>query len=262
MSFRRVCNCMMVISLLGIVASLTAGRLFAGQTDVRASIDAYTRAQYRSLTEADWLRYEMLMRGPAGYTEARNLDPVTVLGVYAGSDEERARWAELAARQEHDRIAAELAFAGAYASAWKRLYPDETFGAGPLPAAGAPAASSQGADRPLSVRLMLFVDAAAPVKTDFLARTLAQVQSLAGTAPSVGLDLYVVGAKDDAAARAWADRQRVGKTTVAVTLQADTTGTLAQASALAGLQLPRLPAWFRRERGLTGERIFAVEAPR
>lgn len=236
---------------------LLAGTAAAEQTVVQTSVDAYTRAQFPQLTEADWLRYELLLSGPAGYTAARDLDPVTVLGIYARDDAERLRWAEMAAQQEHERIAAELAYAAAYSAAWKRLYPDERFGAGPLPAPVVRQETSPQADRPLSVRLMLFVDAAAPVKSGFLADPLARTQALAGTAPSIGLDVYVVGAKDGAAAQAWADRQRVGRPSVPVTMQPDG-GTLAQASAMAGVAVPRLPALIRRERTLTEDRFVLV----
>ena len=95
------------------------------------------------------------------------------------------------------RIAAELAYAAAYSAAWRRLYPDERFGADPLPAPVVRQEPPQ-ADRPLSARLMLFVDAAAPVKSNFLTDPLTRTQALAGTAPSIGLDVYVVGAKDEA----------------------------------------------------------------
>lgn len=236
-----------------VLLASTAG---AEQTVVQASVDAYTRAQFPQLTEADWLRYEVLLRGPAGYTTAKELDPVTVLGIYARDDAERVRWAEVAAQQEHERIAAELAYAAAYSAAWRRLYPDERFGADPLPAPVVRQEPPQ-ADRPLSARLMLFVDAAAPVKSNFLADPLARTQALAGTAPSIGLDVYVVGAKDTAAAQAWADRQRVGRPSVPVTMQPDD-GTLAQASAMAGVPVPRLPALIRRERTLTEERFVPM----
>lgn len=117
-----------------LAVTLGAGAAETMRTEVRVSADEITRAQYPELTEIEWLRFEGLMRGPRGYWTP-NLDPVTTLGVHARTDAERTRYAELAARLEHDRIAGELAFAVAYADAWRRLYPDERFGADTAPLA-------------------------------------------------------------------------------------------------------------------------------
>ena len=229
------------------------------------------RAQYPDLTPADWMRYELLKHGPRGYWSP-NLDPVTVLGIHARSEEERTHFAGIAARLEHERVQAEVAFAAAYAKAWSTLYPDDALAA--LRGASGPAASPAGGPltvlgngrppatgRPLSIRRMVFVDNDCCRDRDFLTRgPLAAAEALRGQADDVGLDVYVVHA-DEAGTRAWADRQQVGRTQVAVTLNPDAGDTLAQAAALAGVPTPaRLPAVFERVRHLDGERLTLVSA--
>lgn len=47
-----------------------------------------------------------------------------LLGIHAGSETERIRYAELQAKHEFNRLQRELAFEKSYAEAFRRLYPD------------------------------------------------------------------------------------------------------------------------------------------
>ena len=122
---------------LGLAALIAGSPLAAAAADTAPTEPAATqveaaaldrteiaRAQLFGLSAEDWSRYRTLMQGPRGLWSP-TLDPVWVLGIHAETEAERARFAELAARREHERVAAELAFARAYAQAFERLYPGE-----------------------------------------------------------------------------------------------------------------------------------------
>lgn len=79
-------------------------------------------AQEWGLTTEEWQRYEVLKKGRRGVLSP-GLDPLTMLGIEARSDEERRHFAELAVKQEFQRVEAELAFQREVNSAWTRVYP-------------------------------------------------------------------------------------------------------------------------------------------
>ena len=75
-----------------------------------------------SLTEQDWIKYKEHMKGPRGIWSP-NLDPLTILGVEAESEEERKIYARKLAILEFQRVEKELAFQRSYDHAMKTLYP-------------------------------------------------------------------------------------------------------------------------------------------
>lgn len=159
------------------------------------------RAQLFGLTAEEWRRYRMLMRGPRGlWTPA--LDPLWVLGVHAETDAARRRYAELAARREHERVEAELAFARAYDEAFARLYPGEQA----MAPAHTPALGSR--DQPPVLqpgeRLLFFTRLDCAACEPWLQALLARLSSL-----GVGLDIYLLDAASDEAIRAWAKQQKI-----------------------------------------------------
>lgn len=79
-------------------------------------------AQEWGLTTEEWQRYEELKKGRRGVLSPW-LDPLTMLGIEARSDEERRHFAELTVKQEFQRVEAELAFQREVNSAWVRVYP-------------------------------------------------------------------------------------------------------------------------------------------
>lgn len=76
------------------------------------------------LTQTEWLRYEELKKGARGIWSP-NLDPLTMLGVEACSDNERKHYAELLAKKEYQRVEKEFAFQIAYNQVFERLYPNQ-----------------------------------------------------------------------------------------------------------------------------------------
>ncbi len=76
------------------------------------------------ITEDEWRRYAVLMKGEAKYHWS-HLDPVFVLGLNAKSPHERSRFAAIYARQEYTRTAQLLAFNNEYLKQMERLYGNE-----------------------------------------------------------------------------------------------------------------------------------------
>jgi integrating conjugative element protein (TIGR03759 family) len=76
------------------------------------------------LTDQQWAQYQHLMQGISGHYYA-NLTPVEVLGIQAKTLHDVNYFAELAAKQEHDKIEKELRFNAAFYAAAKRLYANE-----------------------------------------------------------------------------------------------------------------------------------------
>lgn len=145
------------------------------------------RAKEWGLTTEEWQRYETLKKGRRGVLSP-GLDPLTMLGIEARSDEERRHFAELAVKQEFQRVEAELAFQREVNSAWMRVYP------GVLPVQDLRSEVS-------SARQALFVKDNCPACD----RKLAQLMKL-----NRPLDIYLVdsGGKDEAV-RVWAKKHNI-----------------------------------------------------
>ena len=84
--------------------------------------ESQIRAGQWDLDTEEWQRYEALMAGPRGIYSP-GLDPLTVLGIEARSEEERRYFAEKQVQAESARVEKELMYQLAYDAAWKRLYP-------------------------------------------------------------------------------------------------------------------------------------------
>lgn len=162
------------------------------QTAVRPTTTTSTipsQAAAHHLTDAEWSRYETLMKGPRGRWSP-NLDPVNVLGIHANSDAERRRYAELAAQLTQERVEAEITFALAYQDAWTRLY-----GARISPASAA---------NP-HPRIALFVTEACGECDQQVSHYLS---ALSGHRIA-GLDIYLLGTARDDDVRAWALARKI-----------------------------------------------------
>ncbi len=81
-------------------------------------------AQDWGLSETEWQHYLQLMQGADGMWYA-HLSPPAVLGMRAITAPEQRHFAEVEAKQEHDKVARELAFNHAVWVAMRQLYPDE-----------------------------------------------------------------------------------------------------------------------------------------
>ncbi|WP_442867912.1 TIGR03759 family integrating conjugative element protein [Citrobacter sp. Awk 2] len=144
-------------------------------------------AQEWGLTAEEWQRYETLKKGRRGVLSP-GLDPLTMLGIEARSDEERRHFAELTVKQEFQRVEAELAFQREVNSAWMRVYP------GVLPVQDLRSEVS-------NARQALFVKDSCPA----CERKLAQLMK-----SNRPLDIYLVdsGGKDEAV-RSWAKKHNI-----------------------------------------------------
>ncbi|EIC3239519.1 TPA: TIGR03759 family integrating conjugative element protein [Escherichia coli] len=144
-------------------------------------------AQEWGLTAEEWQRYETLKKGRRGVLSP-GLDPLTMLGIEARSDEERRHFAELAVKQEFQRVEAELAFQREVNSAWTRVYP------GVLPVQDLRSEVS-------NARQALFVKDSCPACERKLAQLMKSNQPL---------DIYLVGSGGkDEAVRSWAKKHNI-----------------------------------------------------
>lgn len=144
-------------------------------------------AQEWGLTAGEWQRYETLKNGRRGVLSP-GLDPLTMLGIEARTDEERRHFADLTVKQEFQRVEAELAFQREVNSAWMRAYP------GVLPVQGQRGEVS-------NARQALFV------KENCSACDRKLTQLMKANQP---LDIYLVdsGGKDEAVRR-WAKKHTI-----------------------------------------------------
>lgn len=85
---------------------------------------ATSEAKRWGLSEKEWSTYQEIMKGQGRYFWP-NVDPITVLGIYAESDAERERYAEMLAIQEYELQRKFLALNDAYLEAARRLVGDE-----------------------------------------------------------------------------------------------------------------------------------------
>ncbi|EBZ0016494.1 TIGR03759 family integrating conjugative element protein [Salmonella enterica subsp. enterica serovar Suberu] len=144
-------------------------------------------AQEWGLTTEEWQRYETLKKGRRGVLSP-GLDPLTMLGIEARSDEERRHFAELTVKQEFQRVEAELAFQREVNSAWVRVYP------GVLPVQDLRSEVS-------NARQALFVKDNCPACDRKLTQLMKSNQPL---------DIYLVGSGGkDEAVRNWAKKHNI-----------------------------------------------------
>ncbi len=151
--------------------------------------DSERRAAIWNLTPADWTRYQELIAGRRG-AWSPDAGPLLVLGAHARTESERRRYAEAFVLAEHARVEGELAFERAVQGAWQRLFPGRlrlaaSAGALPSDAINRYALVLDRSCADCGRRVDGYVEAGAPV------------------------DVYVRGAADDAAVRAWAGEQGI-----------------------------------------------------
>lgn len=132
------------------------------------------------VTPEEWQRYLVLKQQARGIWSP-GLDPLTTLGVEAGTNHDRQRFAELLVKKEFQRLEKELAFQRAYDAAWQRLYPE-------LPPVKTTSAST--------ARVSLFVKENCPSCDNLLRTLMAQKRPL---------DIWLVNSEgDDNRVRRWA----------------------------------------------------------
>lgn len=160
------------------------------------------------LTRSDWLEYEKIMSGPRG-TWSPDISPVSALGIHAKTDVERMKYAEIAARQDWNRLMAERAWYMTYNTAKERVF--------------APKLKALLDEQPTLMqlrshdRLVFFTDDHCnPV----CRRVLTHVLDIGAS-----LDIYFVGTSDRAVITQWAKANNISpekvNTTKQVTLNVD-----------------------------------------
>lgn len=147
------------------------------------------------ITVEDWARYEDLKKGPRG-TWSPSLDPLTMLGVEARSENERVRYAQIQVRMEAERVERELAYQRTYDQVFQKVY------AGLLPINAAPPPKS----KTPPPKMALFVKANCP-ECDKKAKKL--------QADKTPYDVYMIGTGGkDSVIRDWAKSVGISSTLV------------------------------------------------
>lgn len=156
-----------------------------------------TEARRWGLSVKEWATYEEIMRGQGRFFW-RDTDPITVLGIYAETETDRTRYAEMLARQEYDLQKRFLALNEAYLAAASRLVGDEPvldmakfnrfYNRGPV-STGFAASDGRGTFGQASGnRIVLFVSPDCTGCVDYY-RRIRRAQSF-----GVSLDIYFVAA--------------------------------------------------------------------
>lgn len=178
-------------SAVTVQAPSVQSRISTVQESSIGILSSQQQAQQWGLSDKDWTRYQMLMKGERGIMSP-GLDPLTALGVETDNSAERRRLAELWVKHEYVRAQKELAFQREINAAWLRLYP-ETLAVNMGSNAAGIAHDTQG-------RLALFVK-------DNCSRCDARLAAvLADDRP---VDIYLVGINSDEAIRTWAIRHNI-----------------------------------------------------
>lgn len=161
------------------------------QENTSSELSTQQQAQQWGLSDSDWSRYQMLMKGDRGIMSP-GLDPLTALGVETNNSTERRRLAELWVKHEYQRTEKELAFQRDVNAAWLRLYP-ETLAVNMDANAAGIAHDTQG-------RLALFLK-------ENCSRCDARLAAVLSDSRPV--DLYLVGIDSDDGLRAWAVKHNI-----------------------------------------------------
>lgn len=156
------------------------------------------KARLWGLEEAEWERYEAIMKGPRGYWSP-GLDPLTALGVEAKTETERMRYATLQVVAEFNRVESELAYQRAYNQAFKEQFPNrvlisDTNGQADFLKHVLPPGQLK------EVPITLFITLNCPACDSFVKKTVASKKRL---------DIYVINASTDNAIRTWANKMGI-----------------------------------------------------
>ncbi len=163
------------------------------------TLGRFAREQW-NLSEAEWTRYQALMRGIRGSVSPASLSPLEVLGIHAQTEAERKDYARRWARLMHEDTTRILAFQAAYTEASRELNPggqiiDTRALAGPVPQSS-PIEWAQPGDR-----MLLFMPLDCLSCGDFLRA------AHAASAKGAQVDVYLTGQASDAAILQWAAAQ-------------------------------------------------------
>lgn len=193
--------------------------LAGNEDDMLASQDSHLlklsetqmhEAQVWGLTEDEEKRYVHLMQNRSGiYYEGLHQTPIDILGINAQSDAERTHFAELAARQEAQKISKNIAWNNAFYKAYNALYQD-------VPVVGHefdPTPYSPMAYKPVALNagdhLYLFVK-----PTDAIKSVLLSLINAVDNTANTQLHLMLLDV-DDVSIQQWANQQHISRELVA-----------------------------------------------
>jgi len=163
------------------------------------SLGHFAREQW-NLSEAEWTRYQTLMRGLRGSVSPATLSPIEVLGIHAQNEAERKDYARRWAKLMHEDAARILAFQAAYSEASRELNPSgqiiDTRALGGSVPQNTPIEWAQPGDR-----VLLFLPLDCLTCGDFLRA------ARAASAKGAQVDFYVTGQAADAEILQWAAAQ-------------------------------------------------------
>jgi integrating conjugative element protein (TIGR03759 family) len=169
------------------------------------------------LSEQEYTRYLEIMKGPLGHWN-ENIDPVFALGMFAESQAEQRRYAELLARQEYQLAQRTIEFERAYRLAFQRLYPNASMvneqllqpyyqkhGKYSPDSSSTPLAATESVLQ-IGDRLLYFAD------PKNCSRCMEDINSLAALARSgigIMIDVYVVNAGNSDDVNRWANQYKL-----------------------------------------------------
>lgn len=154
-----------------------------------------------NLTTADYDHYLGLMNNTVNgiYYQGKHLDPSTILGFNATTDEDRKKYALIAIKNEQARVAKELAFQNTFYQLQRELFPHQK-----------PIADHKQENNKIILQpddtLLYFVDVASPIRDN----TLRSLLKVIDQHSSVKLAIYIAGqATTDDAIRQWAAQEAI-----------------------------------------------------
>ena len=161
------------------------------------------QAKVWNLTEAEEKRYLQLMQSRSGiYYQGLHMSPIDILGLNARNDAERAHFAELAAKQEAQKVAQNIAWNNAFYEAYNKLFKDT-----PVIGDFDPSPYSPYAHQPIQLQqgetLFLFIKPDDAVKTIVM-----QLVDAITRTPNTTLHLLFIDMDNDAI-QLWANRQQL-----------------------------------------------------
>lgn len=160
-------------------------------------------AKVWNLTEAEEKRYIQLMQSRSGvYYTGLRMSPIDILGLNAKNDAERTHFAELAAKQEAQKVAQNIAWNNAFYEAYNKLFKDT-----PVIGDFDPTPFSPYAHQPIELQqgetLYLFIKPDDAVKTIVM-----QLVDAITRTPNTSMHLLFIDMDNDAI-QLWANRQQI-----------------------------------------------------
>jgi len=184
------------------------------ETSFRITPDVQTQAKLWSIDESEYQRYLELMQGPLGKWSP-DIDPLLALGMFAESQQQEQRYAELYAQQEFDLTERALQFQQAYREAFAQLYPDVGILDQKLLAPYFIHQQQQSVAKTaekLAKRSFIDGDRVLVFMAQSCkdcASTVSHLMSLLSAVNNAGVDIYVLEAQSDETVRRWATTQNI-----------------------------------------------------